>query len=183
MNKTIGNVVAVCRNRKHEFSKELQVNINLIKMFGVEGDAHAGKYVKHRARVKKDPSQINFRQVHLVESESLDDLKRDGYEVRPGELGENITTKGIQLVDLPEGAILKIGRLVRLEITGLRKPCKQIDGFQDGLLQMVISKDKTGKLDIKSGVMSIVTQGGIVTPGDEIEIIYPDQPYKELEFV
>ena len=183
MDTKIANVFAVSKKESHEFSKEIQKKINLIAMHGVEGDAHAGKYVKHRSRVKKDPSQLNIRQVHLMSSELLDELRMAGHNVKPGELGENITTVGIDLTNLPKGTILKIGSEAEVEITGLREPCKQIEDFQDGLLKRVISKNNQGKLDVKSGVMSIVTQGGTVRPGDIIKIIYPNQPYRELKFV
>ena len=183
MNNKSTCVFAVSKKKSHEFSKESQEAINLITMRGVEGDAHAGKYVKHRSRVKKDPSQLNMRQVHLFAYEILEEFQGLGHYIKPGELGENITTIGIDLANLPKGTILNIGRDAKVEITGLRKPCKQIDDFQDGLLKRVISKNRSGKIDIKSGVMSIVNEGGAVRPGDEIEIIYPSQPHIELKFV
>lgn len=183
MNTKIANVFAVSKKESHEFSKEIQEKINLITMHGVEGDAHAGKYVKHRFRVKKDPNQLNFRQVHLMTSELLEELRGAGHHVKPGELGENITTVGIDLTNLPKGTILKIGSEAEVEITGLREPCKQIEDFQDGLLKKVISKNKSGKFDVKTGVMSIVTRGGTVRPKDKIQVIYPNQPHAELKFV
>ena len=98
MNDLIKNVVAVCINSSHSFSKTIQKEIKLIKMIGVEGDAHAGKYVKHLSRAKKHPKDINLRQVHLIEKELLEELLQDGFEIRPGNLGENITTSGIELI-------------------------------------------------------------------------------------
>ena len=183
MENKIANVFAVSKKSSHEFSKEIQENINLVTMHGIEGDAHAGKYVKHRSRVKKDPSQLNIRQVHLMAYELLEELLVAGHQIKPGELGENITTIGIELTNLPKGTILKIGRDAEVEITGLREPCKQIENFQDGLLKKVISKTKSGKFDVKSGVMSIVIHGGTVSPGDKIEVIYPVHPHIELKFV
>ena len=179
----IGKVFSVSKKSTHEFSKEIQEKIKLITMHGVDGDAHAGKYVKHRSRVKKDPNQLNIRQVHLMTSELFQEFQRAGHHVKPGDLGENITTVGIDLINLPKGTILKIGLEAEVEITGLREPCKQIEDFQDGLLKKVISKNNSGKLDVKSGVMSIVTQGGTVRPGDKIKVICPSQPHVELEFV
>ena len=183
MDTKIANVFAVSKKESHEFSKEGQEEINLITMHGVEGDAHAGKYVKHRSRVKKDPNQLNIRQVHLMTSELLEEFQEAGYYIKPGDLGENITTVGIDLINLPKGTILKIGLEAEVEITGLREPCKQIEDFQDGLLKRVISKNNSGKLDVKSGVMSIVIQGGTVRPGDKIKVVYPNQPHVELKFV
>ena len=116
-------------------------------------------------------------------SELLEEFQSAGHHIRPGDLGENITTVGIDLINLPKGTILKIGLEAEVEITGLREPCKQIEDFQDGLLKKVISKNNSGKLDVKSGVMSIVTQGGTVRPGDKIKVIYPNQPHIKLEFV
>ena len=183
MHAQIGKVFSVSKKSTHEFSKEIQEKIKLITMHGVDGDAHAGKYVKHRSRVKKDPNQLNIRQVHLMTSELLEEFQVAGHHIKPGDLGENITTVGIDLINLPKGTILKIGLEAEVEITGLREPCKQIEDFQDGLLKKVISKNNSGKLDVKSGVMSIVTQGGTVRPGDKIKVIYPNQPHIKLEFV
>ena len=115
--------------------------------------------------------------------ELLEELLGAGHQIKPGELGENITTIGIELTNLPKGTILKIGRDAEVEITGLREPCKQIENFQDGLLKKVITKSKSGKFDVKSGVMSIVIHGGTVSPGDEIKVIYPVHPHIELKFV
>ena len=179
----IGKVFSVSKKSTHEFSKEIQEKIKLITMHGVDGDAHAGKYVKHRSRVKKDPNQLNIRQVHLMTSELFQEFQRAGHHVKPGDLGENITTVGIDLINLPKGTILKIGLEAEVEITGLREPCKQIEDFQDGLLKRVISKNNSGRLDVKSGVMSIVTQGGTVRPGDQIKVIYPNRPHVKLKFV
>ena len=183
MHAQIGKVFSVSKKSTHEFSKEIQEKIKLITMHGVDGDAHAGKYVKHRSRVKKDPNQLNIRQVHLMTSELLEEFQGVGHHIKPGDLGENITTVGIDLINLPKGTILKIGPEAEVEITGLREPCKQIEDFQNGLLKRVISKNNSGKLDVKSGVMSIVTQGGTVRPGDKIKVIYPNQPHVELKFV
>ena len=183
MSDLIKNVVAVCVNNSHSFSKNIQKEIKLIKMIGVEGDAHAGKYVKHLSRVKKNPKDINLRQVHLIEKELLEELLKDGFEIRPGNLGENITTSGIELIKLPKETILKIGDSVQLEITGLRNPCWQIDAYKNGLLKKMISKDEYGNIIRKTGVMTIVKNGGTIKEGDNIQIILPDEPHQELEVV
>lgn len=117
----------------HEFSKQTVDAITLLEGIGVEGDAHAGPTVQHRSRVKANPSTPNLRQVHLIHGELLDDLRTSGYDVEPGELGENITTRGLDLLSLPVGARLTIGDAV-IVLTGLRNPCQQINNFQAGLL-------------------------------------------------
>ena len=132
MHAQIGKVFSVSKKSTHEFSKEIQEKIKLITMHGVDGDAHAGKYVKHRSRVKKDPNQLNIRQVHLMTSELLEEFQGAGHHIKPGDLGENITTVGIDLINLPKGTILKIGPEAEVEITGLREPCKVIEYFQNG---------------------------------------------------
>lgn len=150
---------------------------------GVEGDAHSGATVKHRSRVATDPSQPNLRQVHLIQSELFSDLSKQGFVVQPGNLGNNITTVGIDLMSLPKGTLLKIGSFVELEVTGLRNPCKQIDDFQKGLLSAVVMRGKNGELLRKSGIMTVVKAGGLVKANDIISPIYPQKPYLPLERV
>lgn len=174
-------VVAVSVSPTHGFHKKNLPSIQLLAGLGVEGDAHAGTTVKHRSRVKKNPGQPNLRQVHLIHQELLDELNRAGFKVEPGELGENVTTSGIALLDLPAGARLRLGSKAMLEITGLRNPCKQIDEFQKGLQKAVLDRDAEGNLVRKAGVMAIVLEGGPVAPGDAIEVELPEQPHRPLE--
>ena len=178
-----GRVVAVAKNAEHNFSKTLVPEITIIAGLGVEGDAHLGKKVKHRSRVKADPTQPNLRQVHLIHSELFDEVAEKGFAVTPADLGENITTKGIDLLGLPRHAILKIGENVRLEVTGLRNPCAQIDNFQKGLLSAVLEKGSNGELIRKSGIMTVVLTGGRVQTGDRINVKLPDPPFLPLERV
>ena len=103
-------VVAVSRNGTYAFSKPVREQIMLVAGLGVEGDAHAGTTVKHRSRVRSDPSQPNLRQVHLLAAELFDEVRQQGYEVAPGQLGENVTTRGIDLLRLPAGTILRFGQ-------------------------------------------------------------------------
>ena len=175
-----GQVVAVAKSDLHEFSKSQENEIEVIAGLGVRGDAHAGKTVKHRSRVAKDPSQPNLRQVHLIHSELFAELAHLGFHVDSGDLGENVTTQGVDVLHLPRGSILHIGTTVRLEVTGLRNPCAQIDAFQKGLLSAVLDKDAEGRLIRKAGVMSIVIQGGRIRPGDQIETELPAPPYIPL---
>lgn len=176
-------IIAVSRSEKHTFSKKNLDSINLIKNFGVEGDAHAGKTVKHIFLAKKDPSRKNIRQVHLIQMELLSELTNKGFSVSPGQLGENITTQGVDLLSLPTACKLHIGEQAVIELTALRNPCVQIDNFQKGMLKEVIGKDDQGTIIRKAGVMGIVLVGGHVKPNDIINIELPDQPYKNLEYI
>lgn len=176
-------VVAVCRSARHSFSKPTQPAIRLIAGFGVEGDAHAGKTVKHRYFVKQDPTRPNIRQVHLIHQELLEELNGKGFSVTPGQLGENITTRGIALLELPVGTKLRIGEQALIQLTALRSPCQQIEDFQEGLLNEVLYKDEKGMLVRKTGVMGIVLEGGEVQPGDPIQVELPPEPYRDLEYI
>ena len=176
-------VTAVSKSETYTFHKYNCDEINLIRNHGVEGDIHAGKTVKHRSRVRKDPTQPNLRQVHLIHSELHDELKTQGFDVKAGDIGENITTIGIDLLNLPKGTILKIGKSAQVEVTGLRNPCNQLNTFQKGLLNAVLDKDENGNLIRKSGIMGIVIESGIVKKDDKIEVIFPQKPYIKLERV
>ena len=176
-------VTAVSRSSSHSFSKPICASIHLIEGLGVEGDAHSGKTVKHRSRVAIDPSQPNLRQVHLIHSELHDELIEQGFNVAPGVMGENITTKGIDLLGLPRDSLLRIGDEAVIQITGLRNPCKQLEDYQKGLLSAVLDKTPDGELIRKSGVMAIVISGGTIKPDDFIKIQFPEKPHKKLERV
>ncbi len=176
-------VTAVGLSPAHSFSKPLVDTIRLLAGLGVEGDAHLGVTVKHRSRVKVDPTQPNLRQVHLIQGELHDELAAAGFTVVPGDLGENVTTRGIDLLSLPTGAKLRLGAEAVVEITGLRNPCSQIDGFRQGLLKQVLGRDEAGNLVRKAGVMGIVLAGGTVHPGDPIGIELPPEPHRPLERV
>lgn len=153
----------------------------LLAGLGVEGDIHSGKTVKHRSRIKKDPTTPNYRQVHLIHQELFDELKEQGFTVEPGQIGENITTKDIDLLNLPKGTILHIGPEAKIEITGLRNPCNQLDNFQQGLTAACIGKDENGKPAFKAGIMAIVLQGGPIKPEDTITTELPPEPHVRLE--
>lgn len=168
----MGTVLSVSASAEHSFSKPVCRWITLVEGLGVEGDAHAGVTVKHRSRVARDPSQPNLRQVHLLAHELLDELAGLGHMVRAGQLGENVTTSGINLLELPAGTLLRIGEAV-IEITGLRNPCAQIEAFQPGLLAQVVEKRPDGSIWRKAGIMGVVRAGGVVRPGDGISIELP----------
>jgi MOSC domain-containing protein YiiM len=173
-------VLAVHRSGSHSFSKFSEDAIVLVPGLGVEGDAHAGATVKHRSRVARDPAQPNLRQVHLLQSELFAELMERDFAVWPGDLGENITTAGVDLLALPAGTRLRLGRAAVVELTGLRNPCSQIDGFQRGLMAAVLSRDAQGELVRKAGVMAVVLSGGAVKAGDGIAIELPPPPHLKL---
>lgn len=168
-----GSVITVSASPGHGFSKAVQASIKLIEGRGVEGDGHAGETVQHLSRIKRDPTQPNLRQVHLIHSELLEELGSEGFNVKPGDLGENLMTRDIPLLSLPRGTRLHIGPLAVVELTGLRNPCAQIENFQAGLLKAVLDKDDEGNLVRKAGVMGIVLKGGEVAPGDPIRLELP----------
>ena len=178
----VGTVIAVSLCKKHTFSTENQEIIKLVKGLGVEGDAHFGSTVKHRSRVAQDPTQQNLRQVHLIQNELFEELS-DRFNIKPGQLGENITTSGIDLLDLPTDTILSLGESAIVKVTGLRNPCSQIDNFKRGLLKAVLDKDTDGNLIRKAGIMGVVLQSGEVKPGDFIRVELPLKPFKKLERV
>jgi MOSC domain-containing protein YiiM len=174
-------VLAVSRSGSHSFSKPTANAIRLIAGLGVEGDAHQGETVKHRSRVARDPNQPNLRQVHLIHAELHDELRAAGFTVAPGDMGENVTTSGVDLLGLPTGTRLRLGHSAVVEITGLRNPCAQLDGFQDGLMAAVLDRDAEGNLVRKAGVMAVVLSGGDVRPGDPIGIELPPIRHHPLE--
>ena len=178
-----GTVTAVSASATHTFSKENGASIRLVTGLGVEGDAHCGKTVKHRSRVAQDPTQPNLRQVHLIHSELHVELRAGGFVVEAGQMGENITTRGVALLELPTGTLLHLGDTAVVEVTGLRNPCPQLDQFQPGLLAAVLDRDPEGNLVRKAGIMGVVRVGGDVIPGDGIRVELPPQPYRLLERV
>ena len=167
-------VTAVSCSRSHTFSKRNELMIRLVAGLGVEGDAHMGERVKHRYHATKNPDAANLRQVHIMHEELFDELRTAGFNVGPGEIGENVTTRGLDLLTLPKGARLWLGPEAVIEITGLRNPCRQIDAFQRGLAAAVLGRDPEGRLVRKAGVMAIVIIGGDVKAGDAIRVELPE---------
>lgn len=178
-----GTVIAVSRDAEHRFSKANEDSIRLLAGLGVEGDAHLGVTVQHLFRIAQDPAQPNLRQVHLIHAELFDELRLAGYDIAPGDLGENVTTRGIDLLALPTGTRLRLGRDAVVEITGLRNPCRQIDRFRTGLLKQVVGRDASGAVTRKAGVMAVVLTSGILHPGDAIGTELPALPHRPLERV
>ena len=177
-----GRVVAVSVDAAHRFSKQAESSIEILAGFGVRGDAHGGETVQHRSRLRDDPFQPNLRQVHLIHAELLEELDRKGFEVNPGELGENITTRGVDLLRLGRDTLLRIGSDAVLSVTGLRNPCRQVDEFAPGLLKE-LAQQVGDRVVCKAGIMCVALRGGIVRPGDEIHVERPEGPHIPLERV
>lgn len=173
-------VIAVASDMAHNIAKPLQDSINLIAAWGVEGDAHAGKTVQHRYDKRRNPDAPNLRQVHLMHSELFDHVSGLGITVKPGQMGENITTRGLDLLGLPRGTQLKIGEAV-IEVTGLRNPCKYLDQIAPGLMKACMGRYEDGSIFPQSGIMGIIIESGEVRAGDEIHIITPPKPYERLK--
>jgi hypothetical protein len=178
-----GFVAAVGRAGDHTFSKPTEDCIQLVAGLGVQGDAHLGRTVQHRSRVARDPTQPNLRQVHLIHAELHDELRTQGFSVMPGDMGENITTRGVDLLSLPTGTRLRLGDLAVVDVTGLRNPCVQLNHFQSGLMAAVLDRDSDGAVIRKAGVMAVVVTGGEVRPDDPITVELPPLPHLPLETV
>lgn len=174
-------VLSVSADGRHRFSKPPRDEILLIEGWGVDGDAHAGETVQHLSRVRRDPAAPNLRQVHLIHAELFDDVALRGHQVTPGQMGENITTRGIDLLGLPTGAVVRFGGTASVEITGLRNPCLQIDGLGDGLMREMVGRDASGEVVRRAGVMAVVRTGGPVRVGDEILVELPTGPHRALQ--
>ncbi|QCR43613.1 MOSC domain-containing protein [Curtobacterium sp. SGAir0471] len=176
-----GRIVAVARDTEHRFSKPVVEEITLVAGWGVEGDAHAGTTVQHRSRVARDPSQPNLRQVHLLHAEVFDEVAAAGHVVVPGDMGENVTTRGVDLLGLPTGTLLHLGDEACVRVTGLRNPCQQINDFDPGLLRAVLGRAEDGTVERKGGVMGVVVTGGVVRAGDAVRVELPAGEPQPLE--
>ena len=176
-------MIAVARDDGHRFSKPVRQEIELIAGHGIEGDVHAGATVRRRARFRGTWTEVNVRQVHLLQRELFDELAVEGHEVAPGELGENVTTEGVDLLGLPLGTRIRLGDSAEVELTGLRNPCLQIERFQAGLMKRLIRRDVAGATRRRAGVMAIVVEGGVVRPGDVIAVELPNAPHEPLPVV
>ncbi len=168
------------RDAEHRFSKIPVREIRLLEGLGVDGDAHAGALVQHLSRVRRDPTQPNLRQVHLIHAELFDEVAGSGHRVAPGDLGENVTTRGIDLLSLPAGTLLHLGDDAVVTVTGLRNPCMQIEAFGSGLLERVVGRAGDGSVIRKAGVMGVVTRSGLVRDGDLIDVVLPEEPHQPL---
>jgi MOSC domain-containing protein YiiM len=179
----VASVVTLHLSERHSFSKQDVGEVELIAGVGVAGDAHAGPLVQHRSRVAADPTQPNLRQVHLIATELFEVLAAAGHQVAPGDLGENVTTEGVEVHDLSVGTVIRLGETALIAVTGLRNPCAQIEAFQPGLLKQVSYRDGTGMWVPRAGIMGVVVLGGVVRVGDRIEVQPPPGPARPLERV
>jgi MOSC domain-containing protein YiiM len=177
----VSTVVAVCRNASHTFSKPVVEQVRLVAGLGVEGDAHAGTTVQHLSRVRRDATQPNLRQVHLMHRELLDELAAEGLAVAPGQMGENLTTEGVDLLALPTGTLLRLGPDAVVRVTGLRNPCRQLDDLAEGLMKRLVHRAPDGSTVRLAGVMAVVEAGGVVRAGDPIDVQLPDGRRAPLE--
>jgi MOSC domain-containing protein YiiM len=177
------HVTAVNVSAVHGFSKVPALEVRLLDGLGVEGDAHCGMTVRHRFARRKNAEKPNLRQVHLIHAELFDELARVGHPVRPGDLGENVTTTGVDLLGVPTGAVLRLGADAEVEVTGLRTPCRLIDGFRPGLMQHMWYVDAHGRQARRAGVMGVVRHGGLVRAGDPVTVVLPAGPHRPLAAV
>jgi MOSC domain-containing protein YiiM len=174
-------VVAVAASSEHGFSKQTRPVVRLVEGLGVEGDAHLGRTVQHLSRVRRAPHEPNLRQVHLIQAELFEELHLAGHRVLAGQLGENVTTTGLDLLALPVGTVLLLGDTAEVQLTGLRNPCRQIDAFQPGLLRQVLGRQADGAVVRRAGVMGVVRRGGEVRPGDPVTVVLPEHPHRPLD--
>ena len=182
-NQVNASVLAVARDAGHNFSKPVCDSINVVTGLGVEGDAHFGKLIQHLYRIKKEPNDPNLRQIHLMHRELHEELRGQGFDISPGEMGENITTQGIDLLGLPCGTVLRFGDNAAVEITGLRNPCYQLNDFREGLMKACLDKAEDGSVIFKSGIMGVILNDGTIKPGDQIRVELPDEPHTPLDLV
>ena len=180
MSTASGVVVAVHRDAEHRFSKQATPEIELLAGLGVVGDAHAGATVQHRSRVAADPTQPNLRQVHLISEELHHELAEAGFAVEPGDMGENITTHGVDLFAFVVNTLLCFSSGAVVRITGLRNPCKQLDAYMPGLMQACLRRDGTGGIELRGGVMGVVDVGGVIAPGDGFSVQLPEPPLQKM---
>jgi MOSC domain-containing protein YiiM len=179
-----GVVTAVSVSARHTMTKPPADAIRLLEGLGVEGDAHNGATVKHRSHARRDPAKPNLRQVHLIHSELHDELAERGFPgLQPGQMGENVTTQGVDLLGLPVGTKLRLGDAAVVEVTGLRNPCAQLDGIRTGLMKATLDRDDEGNVVMKSGIMGVVLAGGDVRPGDPIGVELPPEPHVRMQKV
>lgn len=176
-----GKVVSVSSRGGHGLGKTRRMSVRLIEGMGVEGDAHYGAKVQHRSRKRQNPELVNLRQVHLIHAELLAELDSGGFNISPGDLGENILTQGVDLLALPNGTILSFADGARIAVTGLRNPCVQLERHSKGLMNAVLDRDPSGGLVRKCGVMAVVIESGEVCVGDPIKIIPPAGAYVALQ--
>lgn len=136
-------VVAVCTSRKKGTKKEPVAEVLIKEDYGVMGDAHA--------------DCLTHRQVSLLAMESIDKMRSQGFDLKPGDFAENITTEGIDLVSLPVGTKIMIGDEVILEMTQIGKECHTACAIRRQVGDCIMPRE---------GIFARVIRGGTVRPGD-----------------
>ncbi|WP_322596991.1 MOSC domain-containing protein [Bradyrhizobium sp. SEMIA] len=121
----------------------------------------------------------NLRQVHLIPSELFAALLEAGFPIGARDLGENISTVGLDLERMPLGTLIELGRTAIVELAGLRTPCVLVDRFRAGVKRHVLSSEKTGP-SFRCGVLGIVRFGGPVAPGDTVRARLQSSSFRAL---
>jgi MOSC domain-containing protein YiiM len=169
-----GSVIAVCQKTEPGLPKFEAEAIQLIEDFGVSGDYHAGKLIRHRYWAAKDPTHPNHRQVLLVDTSIYADLASQGIALKPGMLGENVVVDGIQVMTLAVGARLQLGDAL-LELTEVRNPCYQLNEMHPDLLEAV-KPEVDGQPRRNAGMFARILTGGWVRPGNPVLVLSEQTP-------
>jgi len=141
----MAKIIAVCQSKKKGTKKEAVKEGYLHQDYGLAGDAHA--------------DCATHRQVSLMAIESINKMRNLGFDVGPGNFAENLTTEGIDLVSLPVGTEVSIGKEIILEVTQIGKECHTKCAIYRQLGQCIMPEE---------GVFTKVIRGGLVRAGDEI---------------
>ncbi|MFD2180390.1 MOSC domain-containing protein [Veronia pacifica] len=175
----MAHVISVQVSDKHSFTKYPSLFIELLEEQGVLGDAHCGSTVQSRYLKRRNAAAPNLRQVHLIQQETIDNLNEQGFNVSPGEMGENMTTLGVDLLSLPLDTKIHFSHGAVIRLTGIRTPCNQLNTYRAGL-KRAVSRKHDGKVQFLCGVMAVVERSGIINIGDEMDIVLPSLPHKSL---
>ena len=143
----MASIIAVCRSDK-KGTKKQDVKEGVLKdEFGLVGDAHA--------------DCCTHRQVSLLAVESIDKMRALGLELSPGDFAENLTTEGLDLVSLPVGTRISVGKKIVLEVTQIGKECHTRCAIYRQVGKCIMPEE---------GVFARVIRGGPVRTGDRIEV-------------
>jgi MOSC domain-containing protein YiiM len=165
--KSYGSVVAVCKKSEPGLPKLQVDSVELIENYGITGDYHAGRFVRHRYLAEKDPNQPNVRQILLVDTSMLAALYEKDIHLKPGMLGENIIVDGVSVMALPIGTEVEIGETL-LEMTEVRNPCYQLNEMHPDLLETV--KSEHAGIRHNAGMLARILKGGWIRPGDLVTV-------------
>jgi MOSC domain-containing protein YiiM len=177
----MGEVVSVSCSGQRGLRKTPRTSIELIAGLGVRGDVHSGGRIRHLARMRKDPTQPNLRQVHLINAEFVDEVRDRGFDVTPGAMGENVLVRGLDLLTLGVGTVLGLGADAQIRVTGLRNPCKALEEIGPGMMQATLAHAPDGALIRRAGVMGVVLCGGIICVEDPVDIVSEARTFASLQ--